>query len=530
MDNDKNKTKVGRSALKKLFGLGRKPKSQIAADSQHEPAKEPQGTTMAVPTSDRANEGAKSQLGVQNKTQVVGPAAPLGATATIDSSKKAPPPPTKKRLPKIVFLPLILIPFLILIALLIRNFITSDSKGLGKKGEITWWGLREEALVMPLIKKYEESRPDVEITYIKQSTQDYRERLTNALAKGEGPDIIHFHNTWVPMYKNDLDILPDSVMSQQEFANTFYPIAVSNLTTDAGIVGIPLSYDAITLYINEDLFDLALKKPPESWDELKDLAREMTQRSGNEIIQSGAAMGITQNIDHWQETLGLMMIQNRANPAKPQGKLAEDALAFYALLAKEDNVWDVALPDSTIAFARGKVAMYFGPVYRANEIRKENPNLNFRTVLLPQLPKDNPSDPDISYATYWVEGVWNKSVNKDSAWDFLKFMSERESLQDKHQSAQNIGLFGEPYPRRDMALLLREDPVAGSVITLAPFAKGWFLVDDTHDGATGINSQIAEQYAIAISGVSSRKGAEKVTAPLVSGVAEVLAKYGIKVR
>lgn len=463
----------------------------------------------------------------KGKTQTAQPSSPIPSSS---SKVVSSPPPTKKRLPKIVFLPLILIPFLILIALLLKNFLPGDSEGVGKKGEITWWGLREEALVVPLIKKYEETRPDITITYIKQSTQDYRERLTNALAKGEGPDIIYFHNTWVPMYKNDLDILPNSVMSQQEFANIFYPIAVSNLTTNEGIVGIPLGYDAIALYINEDIFDLAAKKPPESWDELKDLAKQMTQRSGNEIIQSGVAMGITQNIDHWQETVGLMMIQNRANLAKPKGELAEDALAYYALIAVQDNVWDITLPDSTIAFARGKVAMYFGPTYRANEIRKENPSLKFRTVPLPQLPKDNPDDPDISYATYWVEGVWNKSVNKNAAWDFLKFLSERESLQEMHQSAQNIGLFGEPYPRRDMALLLKEDAIAGSVVALAPFAKGWYLADDTNDGATGINSQIAEQYETALKGVSSRRGAEKVAVPLAEGVAGVLAKYGIRVK
>lgn len=456
------------------------------------------------------------------------PAGPINSN-TPQVNPSIPPPPSKKGFPKIVLLPLIILPLIILGLLIFKNFYPSKNGEVGKKGEITWWGLNEESIVAPLIKEYEEEYPEIKITYIKQSTQDYRERLTNALAKGEGPDMIHFHNTWVPMFKSDLAVLPNSVMDQQEFANTYYPIAVSDLTTDEGVVGIPLEYDAITLYINEDIFNLAIKSPPESWDELKIVAQEMTQRSGDQIIQAGVAAGLTENVDHWQEILALLMMQNKANLAKPTGILAEDAMTFYVQLAVKDKDWDTTLPSSTIAFARGKVAMYFGPVYRADEIRKENPNLRFKTVFVPQLLKDNPNEPDVSYATYWVEGVWNKSVNKDAAWDFLKFLSERESLEKMHSNAQNIGLFGAPYPRRDMALLLKEDPIVGSIMAPAPFAKGWYLADNTFDGPTGINSQIAELFETALGGVGVKGGADKVSGTLANELDTLLAKYGIAV-
>ncbi|PIZ46260.1 hypothetical protein COY30_00480, partial [Candidatus Woesebacteria bacterium CG_4_10_14_0_2_um_filter_44_9] len=86
-------------------------------------------------------------------------------------------------------------------------FLVRRNSNKGSSGEITWWGLWEdEPTVAPLITEYQLKNPKVTIKYVKQSQQDYRERLTNALAKGTGPDIFTFHNSWVPMFKNDLNL------------------------------------------------------------------------------------------------------------------------------------------------------------------------------------------------------------------------------------------------------------------------------------------------------------------------------------
>src|SRR3989344_7733362 len=108
---------------------------------------------------------------------------------------------------------------IILVALLSLVIFSVFNKTKTGGGEITWWGLWEESsIIQPLITEYETENPNVKITYVKQSPQDYRERLTNALAKGTGPDIFTFHNTWVPMFKEELATVPASVISAGEFA------------------------------------------------------------------------------------------------------------------------------------------------------------------------------------------------------------------------------------------------------------------------------------------------------------------------
>ena len=429
---------------------------------------------------------------------------------------------------------LVIILFLIVIAgaaFAAWKFWPKGFLGIGKPGEIVWWGLwEEESIVQPLIDEYQEKNKGVKVTYIKQSPQDYRERLMNSLAKGEGPDMFRFHNTWVPMLKNELDHVPSSVMTPQAFAETYYPVMSSDLTKETSIVGLPLGYDAIALYINEDIFARSGKTPPTTWDDFRELAIELTikDKDGN-TVQYGASVGITENIDHWQEIVALMLIQNGVDLSKPdkQVSLASDALAFYRQFYNVDKVWNNRLPPSTTAFAGGNVGMYFGPTWRAFEIHDKNKDLNFKTVPLPQLPKQSPNEPDISYATYWVEGVWSRSTNKDIAWDFLKFISSKESLEKLYKNASETRLFGEPYPRVDMAESIKNDPIVGSVISLAPNAMSWYLVSRTFDGETGINSRINSYYLDLVNSASQKGAGSSRLKTVRDGVSQILSQYGL---
>jgi multiple sugar transport system substrate-binding protein len=329
------------------------------------------------------------------------------------------------------------------------------------------------------------------------------------------------------MFTNDLDVLPASVMNPADYAKTFYPIASSDLTSGTGIIGIPLEYDALALFINEDIFNKAGKTPPTTWDDLRVLARELTVKDDQGIItQSGVALGRTENVDHWPEILALLMLQNGVDLSNPTGVSAEGAITFYTLFSTADGVWDATLPSSTQAFAAGKLAMYFAPTWRAFEIQQQNPSLKFITVPVPQLPKDNPNQPDISYAGYWAQGVSAKSTNKTVAWDFLKFLSTQDSEQKLFTAESTQRSFGEPYSREDMANLLTTHPILGSIITQAPGARSWYLYSRTFDGPTGINSQMMNYYGDAVNAVAGGTiSATQALKTAATGIQQVLTQY-----
>ena len=463
-----------------------------------------------------------------------GPAAPKDIFVNTNQAQPhlepSIPPVTPLRVKKIPVKLFIILGIALVAIVLVFLALKYFTKSIPGSSGIVWWGLWEdESTVAPLISAYQESHSNVKITYKRQSQQDYRERLTSALAKKTGPDIFTFHNTWVPMFRNELDSLPASIMSPSDFAKFFYPIISSDLISGSSIVGIPLGYDALTLYVNEDIFNKAGATFPVTWDDLRKTAISLTIKDDQGVItQAGVSLGRTENIDHWPEILALLMLQNGADLGRPTGRLAEDALNFFVQFTTVDGVWDATLPSSTQAFAAGKLAMYIGPSWRSFEIEQQNSNLKFKTVPVPQLPKDNPKQPDITYATYWAQGVWSGSSKKAVVWDFLKFLSTQDSLQKLYANEAQVRSFGEPYPRPDMANLLTNHPLVGSIVSQAPGAVTWYLASRTFDGPTGINTLLVNYFADAVNSVADGKlTANKALTTAADGVAQVLKQYGL---
>ncbi len=392
----------------------------------------------------------------------------------------------------------------------------------GKEVNLVYWGLWEEEKILEgAITEYQKTHPGVKITYERKSPKEYRERLQSALAREEGPDIFRFHNTWVPMLKNELAPVPASVFDAAGFEATFYPIARTDLRLGGNYVGVPLGIDGLGLYVNTELFRAAGKSPPKTWDELRQTALELTVRDSQGQIQiAGVALGRTENVDHWSDILALMMLQNGADLNNPVGNLAEDALTYFTIFSQVDKVWDKTLPSSTLAFAGGKLAMYFAPSWRVFDIKTLNPKLSFEIVPVPQLPETN-----VTWASYWVEGVSKKSAHQEAAWEFLKYLSSKETLQALYQTASQTRLFGEPYSRIDMANLLETQPYIGSYVKQAPTARSWYLASQTFDN--GLNEKIIKYFQDAVNSVNQGKTATEALKVAASGVSQILAQYGL---
>ncbi|MGB9706680.1 MAG: extracellular solute-binding protein [Microgenomates group bacterium] len=400
-----------------------------------------------------------------------------------------------------------------------------------KEIALTYWGLWEPEPVMNgIISEWEKNHPQIKIKYTQQSHREYRERLQSALARGEGPDIFRFHITWGPMFKNELEPMPPSVMSAAQYEQTFYPVVIENLRSGTSYLGIPLMVDTLGLYYNEDIFQAAGKTPPTTWEELRELATELTVKDETGRIQTaGVALGITANVDHWSDILGLMMLQNGADLTNPDACtkqageevcLGADALTFYSIFSRTDHVWDETLPSSTQAFAAGKLAMYFGPSWRVFDIKAINPNLNFKIVPVPQLPGTN-----ISWATFWVEGVAKRSKYKTEAWEFLKFLSSPQALEKLYQAQSNLRLFGEIYPRKEMAQKLQSNPLVAPFVNQMAQAKTWYLSSFTWDN--GINDRMIKYFEDAVNAVNAGKTAKEALQTTTQGVSQLLSQYGI---
>lgn len=389
--------------------------------------------------------------------------------------------------------------------------------------ELKYWGIaEEEPAVRPIIAAYENSHPKVKISYEKQTLLNYRTRVQTQLRADQGPDILEIHSSWVPMFTGDLTPSPDSVEKVSNFTQTFYPVAKETLLSGNQVYGLPLEVNGLGLYYNEDILQGVGMGVPKSWPEFVEAARRVTVRNQQGQIQTaGAALGSTNNVDFWPEILGLLFFQQpEGNLERPANKDGMEVMQFYTsfITDPKNKTWDVTLPSSTQMFKEGRLAFYFAPVSKIEEMQRENPNLHFKVASVPQLPGRS-----VNYGSFWVGAVSSHSTHPKEAWEFLKFLASAESLQYLYQQHSQNQSIGRVYPRADMAGILVADPYVGAYVAQGAYYKSWFLNSGTGD--KGLNDEMISLYEIAVSGVLQGRDSLSMLQEAQSGITQVLGKY-----
>ena len=427
-------------------------------------------------------------------------------------------------------------------------------KVLGSKGSsetdetvtLNYWGLWEDSTVMSsIISDFEAENPGIEINYKRNQRTDYRTRLVGRLAKtgstDEDVDVFRIHNTWVPMFTSYLASVPTDVATEVGLDSDFLDVYKSDLKVNSKWVSIPLMYDGLALFYNKDLLSQANLPVPDDWWELREAAIKLTQTDDDEnITVAGAALGLANsNVDHWSDIVGLMLEQNGVNLAKISSTTTdenlEDVLKFYASFANStDSVWDSSLPNSTQLFAAGKLAFYFAPSWRVFDLQTLNKSLNYGITTVPQLPTTggmNVSEggelTDVHWASYWTEGVNNKSNHQEEAWKFLEYLSSAEVLEKFYTAASQTRSFGEIYPRKSMSEKLQDNDKVWPFLSVANKASTWYLASETGD--EGVNSEMQKYFTDAINNVSQSSSSDntKVISTLKSGISQVQQKYSL---
>ncbi len=393
-----------------------------------------------------------------------------------------------------------------------------------KEVTLTYWGLWEnDATLNSIVADFEAKNPKIKISYIKQSPRQYRERLNAAIARGEGPDLFRFHNTWVPMFQGDLAPVPESVMTAQEFSSNFYPVATNDLVAGKTIYGIPIMIDGLGLYINEDLFVKAGVSTPATWEDVLNIVPKLTVKNGATITTSAIALGTTGNVENFSDILALMMMQNGGNLVTLSGKEAEETLLFYRKFSDPADpmyTWNDTLDNSVYAFAIGKVAMMLAPSWRAFDIKQMSPDLRFKIVPVPQLPGNT-----VTWASYWVEGVSSKSKVQPQAFTFLKYITSREVMTKLYAQAAKTRLFGQVYSRVDLGSTLESDTYAGAYASQAKTAKSFPLASRTFDN--GLNDKLIKYMEDAVNSVIAGSAPSAALQTASNGFRQVLGQYGL---
>jgi multiple sugar transport system substrate-binding protein len=323
---------------------------------------------------------------------------------------------------------------------------------------------------------------------------------------------------------------PVDVVNSIELDTKFFPLVKEDLKLGGAYFGVPLHFDSLALFINMDLFRASgIPAYPATWDDLISAANTLTVRDADEkIVTAGVALGTYDNIEHASDIISLLLLQNGADLrdlAGPTKQSAVDALYFYTLFAKGDaRVWDDGLENSKLAFAKGKVAMYIGYSWDIFDIKSINPNLQFAITSVPHI-----LNRDITVASYWAEGVSNKTPHRKEAFEFLKFVASRENLEKLYSIQSKTRLIGSLYPRSDMADLLSDNSLAYPFVSQGGSAKSTIFSSNTYDErmVDELNKYLGDAVR---SIVNDNSSAESAVETLAAGVAQKLSQYEAKTK
>lgn len=389
--------------------------------------------------------------------------------------------------------------------------------------QITYWGLWEDDnLIKPLIAEFEKKNPNIKVTYVRQSSINYRTRVQTQIQAGVGPDVFRIHNTWLPMFEQFLIPAPNDVFTIGEYKQLFYPIAESSFVKNNNIYAAPMEVDGLALYINENMLNGVGGVAPRDWQQFIDMATKMTVRGPDgKIKTAGAALGTASNVDNWSDILGLLMLQQpKVDLQNPATSDAAEVLQFYTsfITDPKKKTWDKDLPSSTEAFFQDRLGFYFAPSWRAHDLRQANPNLKFRVVPVPQL-----AGKQVGWASFWAEGVSSKSKHPKEAWQFIKFLTSADAEKLLYKNASGIRLFGEPYSLTSLSGEIINDPIVGAYVAQGPIYKSWYLSSGTFDN--GINDEMIKYWEDGVNTTLAGTDPQVALQTVAKGVTQVLDKY-----
>ncbi len=491
---------------------------------------------------------------VEKSEEAVAPVVAVIGESVFDTNQK---PDEKKRagfnIPIFLWIGLALL-LLLIIFLVIFRVLIPNLKGTTPTTptKLIYWGMWEPSQVMnSVLDEFAAAHPGVNVVYEKQEKRDYRNRLQARLGKsgeansGEVPDVFRIHSSWLPMMKNNLAKMPGETATKIGLGTDYYKV-FEELKSNGSYLAVPLMYDNLSLFYNKSIIESAQASLPKTWWGFEKLARKLTVKDANgNITTAGAAMGLTGNVDHWSDIIGLLLQQKQVEPFKADktnGDKLNDVLQYYSLFRTKDAVWDETLANSTQTFANGRLGLYFGPSWRVFDIQAINPDLAFEVTNVPQLPTLEYSDKAESiengqisgglsteqWATYWVEGVNNQSKNQKLAWELLAFLSQKENLQKMYGAAASLRSFGEIYPRKSMKDSLASDKRILPFLQVADSAKSWYLSSFTYD--TGLNDEMSKYFEDAINSITIKNNQSADILPtLQNGLLQLQNRYKLTV-
>jgi multiple sugar transport system substrate-binding protein len=288
-------------------------------------------------------------------------------------------------------------------------------------GEIDVWAMGTEGAELGVLADaYMADNPDVTVNVTEVPWEGAHDRIVNAIAGGEVPDVSMIGTTWMGEFAGlgGLDPTPSNIDS-----SAFFEGAWETTIVDGVSYAVPWYVETRLVYYRTDLAEEAgITEPPANWDELKALAEG--------IQEGGAQYGINLQpggTGSWQTFMPFFW-QAGGEIMDAEGNFTLDsdacveALTFYDSFFEEGltapSAGDVPLEGQ---FANGDVGAFVSGPWMIGIITDAGADPESWTVA---------HQPTEESGTSFVGGsnmaVLSDADNKEAAWSFVQYLMQPE--------------------------------------------------------------------------------------------------------
>ena len=358
----------------------------------------------------------------------------------------------------------------------------SSGGSVDASGHVTldfWYSLSGETgeVVETLVRQFNETHPNITVTATYQGNySSIMAKVYSAITGGSLPNVAQLGGA--PLLGTSDAILPMTDFTNGENGLDLSLIRQAFLdynTIDGTLWSMPFNNSVPVMYYNKDLFAAAgldPEDPPENFDELIDLAKQLTLDPNNTGLP--VQYGVNSRDDtHWYFDAmmlgnGVKIVNDDLSEVLYNSPEAVEMLTLWGDLVKKYKV----MPPNQHAeaqtdFLAGKLAILFGSSASVNTLSKST-SFKLGVTMFPAIDNNERSLP-LGGGSMVIFKNDNEAI-RDASWEFVKYMTSKESSLYMTQNTGYLPIYNDAFAWSEIQQLILDEPVRKAAIQSLDYA------------------------------------------------------------
>jgi multiple sugar transport system substrate-binding protein len=305
------------------------------------------------------------------------------------------------------------------------------------KQEVVFWQFWPAEVVQPLVEKFEQENPGLDVRMEQLTWQSGLEKITAAIASGNVPDLCELGSTWMPrmLASGQLSDWSAGVADLRPSLRGWELCSVGD-----AVYGMPWVMGTRALFYNKALFaraGLDSTRPPETWEELRTAAAAI-QKLGGQVrgygVQAGERYVLFKKFMPFAWGNGGRILSDDLTTAVFDSPANRGALEFYMGLREVGLLERQDMLDR--AFKEGRLGLQISGGWLFKSIPKDAPTLRYGVALVPR--PDREHGTHASFAGGEVLVSFNGARHKQAALQLARFLARPENALALAVSAESV--------------------------------------------------------------------------------------------